>query len=181
MADISFEELDRALQEAETPITAAEVHGIMCGSLCVSAPEGGWETLILGRAAQTVSDSEAGRVLRAVYDQTQAWLDDNEMEFQLYVPDDERPLDERATAVADWCRGFMLGMAAGGVKSVEQLPENAQEVVRDFAAIAELTVDAPADEEQEQALTEIEEYMRVGAQLVYEELRDPGTDEGNPE
>ena len=170
MADITFDELDHALRQAQIPIAAAEAHGIICGSVCSGAPGGDWEALILGQAPIT-EDGDAGRLLRALHAQTRAWLDENEMGFQLYIPDDEHALAERAEAVADWCRGFMLGLAASGVRNLQQLPGNAQEVLHDFAAISELTVDTPADDEQERALAEIEEYMRVGTQLVYEELR----------
>ena len=51
---------------------------------------------------------------------------------------------------------------------------DAGEIVRDITRISETELDASgAGEEEARALVEIVEYLRVGVQLVFEELQPP--------
>jgi len=51
---------------------------------------------------------------------------------------------------------------------------DAGEIIRDITRISEAELDASlADEEEARALVEIVEYLRVGVQLVFEELQPP--------
>lgn len=171
--DVTFDDLNSALQEAQTSVAAAEAHGIICGTLCApsAAPEQ-WQPLILGGVAEGGPVSE---MLASLYRQTQAGLDDAGFGFTLIMPDERSDLATRIDGLADWCRGFVFGLVAGGVKDVQQLPGDAPEIVSDIVAISEMSADTDTEgEQEEQALAEIEEYVRVGVQLIYEELH-PGT------
>lgn len=171
--DVTFDELNSALQEAQAPIAAAEAHGIICGTLC--APNGAvdrWQPLIFGGTPDSLAASE---MLNSLYERTRTGLDDEDFGFTLMTPDERYDLPARVDALADWCRGFVFGLVAGGVKDIQQLPGDTPEIVNDFVAISEMSADAETEgEQQEQALAEIEEYVRVGVQLIYEELH-PGT------
>jgi len=61
---------------------------------------------------------------------------------------------------------------------VEQLPEEVAEIVRDLTALTQIGVDADEPlEESEQAYAELVEFVRVGVQLLHDELarfRDQG-------
>jgi hypothetical protein len=58
------------------------------------------------------------------------------------------------------------------------LSEDAQEAVRDLGQIARADVtDASESEEDEAALAEIVEYLRVAVLLIREDLRGPGVGE----
>jgi len=92
------------------------------------------------------------------------------MEFSLLLPQDEAPIDERAASVADWARGFVLALLRGEQLRLEDLNADSGEFLRDLFKISEAAADGGAEEE-ERALAEIEEYMRVGVQLVFEELQ----------
>jgi hypothetical protein len=174
-ADVTFDELNSALQDAETPVAAAEAHGIICGALCapIPAPDR-WQALIL-TGAPAGDNAAISEMLTSLYQQTRAGLDDETFAFVLLTPDERYDLPARAEAVADWCRGFVFGLVAGGVKDIQQLPGDTAEIVNDFVAISEMSADPESEgEQQEQALAEIEEYVRVGVQLIYDELH-PGT------
>jgi hypothetical protein len=174
-ADITFDDLNSALQDAHAPIGAAEAHGIICGTLCAPTPGAAdrWQPLIFdGEPAGSAAVSE---LLNSLYQQTSAGLGDEEFGFALMTPDERYDLTARVGGLAGWCRGFVFGLIAGGVKDIQQLPGDAPEIVNDLVAIAEISADAEAEgEQQEQALAEIEEYVRAGVQLIYEELH-PGT------
>ena len=102
---------------------------------------------------------------------TAAALRQPDMEFELLLPADELPIDVRTAALAQWCQGFLYGLGAGAVPDASELPGDAGEVVRDFGEISRAGVDSTQDEESnEAAYTELVEFVRVGVQLLFEEL-----------
>ena len=93
------------------------------------------------------------------------------MEFEPLLPDDEQPLNGRANALALWCTGFLYGLGTGHISDLEALNGDVGEIVRDFTEISRATGDdADADESNEQAYAELVEFIRVAAQVVFEEL-----------
>lgn len=104
---------------------------------------------------------------------TETRLAGRESEFELLLPDENGALEQRVNALADFCRGFLLGLVAGGVTELSALPADAREVVEDFMKIAEAEADGRTSDVEEKAFTEIAEYVRTGVQLVYESLH-PG-------
>ncbi len=85
------------------------------------------------------------------------------------VPDDEEPIEDRVSALAKWCQGFLFGLAEGGLKSFDNLPGDCAEILSDFNELARAT--SPDEtEDSERAYFELFEYVRVGMQLVFEEL-----------
>jgi uncharacterized protein YgfB (UPF0149 family) len=170
----AYDDAARLLREAGVPTGAAEAHGIITGVLC--APEGtkvSWQELVLGRGAGQPPPALM-QLLTALHRATQAHLSGMECDFDPLLPGDEYSLAEQIEGLSDWCRGYLLGLHAGGVKQGQALPGDAGEVVRDIASISEAELDASlADEEEARALTEIVEYLRVGVQLVFEELHPP--------
>ena len=93
------------------------------------------------------------------------------MEFEPLLPDDEQPLNGRANALALWCTGFLYGLGAGSISDLAALGGDVGEIVRDFTEISRATGDdAEGDESNEQAYAELVEFIRVAAQVVFEEL-----------
>ena len=102
---------------------------------------------------------------------TSAQLEGDQFDFKPFSPSDDCMLRERIDALADWCRGFVLGLMSGVAERINEYPGDVPELVRDIMAISEAEVSQDDDPEgQERALTEIEEYVRVAAQLIYDEL-----------
>jgi uncharacterized protein YgfB (UPF0149 family) len=53
----------------------------------------------------------------------------------------------------------------------EDIPTNVDEILRDLTHIGRATVElAEVNEEEEQAYAEVIEYVRVGVQLIHDEL-----------
>ena len=93
------------------------------------------------------------------------------IEFNLLLPDDDEAVAERAAAVADWARGFILALLHGEQAAVlAALQDEGGEFVQDLMKISEARAGGEG-EEDERALVEIEEYIRVGVQLVFEEMQ----------
>ena len=108
----------RQLAGADVDATPAEVHGIAVGLLCAGATDAyaRWERELLEGAGEgDVLVDECRRSLRAVHDATAAALDDADMGLTLLLPDDDRPLAERADALRYWCAGFLYGLGIAGI------------------------------------------------------------------
>ena len=107
-------------------------------------------------------------------------LADEEMGFALWLPEDEEPLEERTISLAQWCAGFLAGLASGG--QFEALSEEAREAIDDLQQIARAELTSPESaeqdsEEDEAALVEIIEYVRIVTLMIREEFRGPRSDD----
>lgn len=121
--------------------------------------------------APTLLPPESAAVLERVFEATTASFGEQGMEFQPLLPDDDNPLNGRASALGLWCTGFLYGLGAGKISDLRALPGDVGEIVRDFSEIsAAAGDDSESDEANEQAYAELVEFIRVGAQVVFEEL-----------
>lgn len=160
-------EIERLLSESRALTGASEAHGTLVGALCAGAAYGAddWLGEILPEGASPAA------TLRNLYRATRDALAGSEMQFALLIPGDEQPLEQRTEALALWCNGFVYGLGQGGAGDPERLPGDAGEIVRDLAEIMRAGVDVhEAAEDNEAALAELVEYVRVGVQVIYEEL-----------
>lgn len=167
--DTDYATLSGALETAGVTTSAAEAHGIITAALCAPHPPD-WQSLLFGMHPVGVSPSLRSQLL-ALYDRTASQLTGMEFEFAPLLPAES--LVGQVEALADWCRGFVLALGIAGIDE-RALPGEAGEFVRDAKEIAEAEMDDDeAIEAQERDYEEIVEYLRVGVQLVYEELHSP--------
>lgn len=168
---IGYDELDDAIARLQLSVDASELHGSLCGFLAGGGRLGKQsliEALHLdAEAAKPSAPNEA--LLDRLVKQTQAELDDPELGFEPLLPADDRPLPERAESLVDWCRGFLGGFGLGGVEAHGKLSEEAQEILRDLATIASSAFDFGDEGEDEDALIEVHEFVRMGAMLLFAE------------
>ncbi|HTD11979.1 MAG TPA: UPF0149 family protein [Steroidobacteraceae bacterium] len=165
-----YPHIQQLLAQEHALAEAAEAHGTLVGCLCGAAGYKfeDWlrEILPEGRA-----DPQASEALRDVYAATLDALEQPDMGFEPLLPSDAQPIDTRTTALAEWCQGFLYGLGAGNIPDASRLPGEVGEIVRDFAEITRAGVDgAESEESNESAYAELVEFVRVGVQLLYEEL-----------
>ena len=171
ISEIRFKDFEDVLATAGSLADAAEAHGSLCGALCSMSPYKmqDWVNEILPDGA-ALSD-EAAAMIEKVFTATATSFGEQGMEFEPLLPDDEQPLNGRANALALWCTGFLYGLGTGHISDLEALNGDVGEIVRDFTEISRATGDdADADESNEQAYAELVEFIRVAAQVVFEEL-----------
>lgn len=173
----SYQQIDQRLQDAAAGVSAAELHGSLCGQLSASPelPGSRWFAVATGEA---LAPGELSSGTMALLDELFAWtvagFDGMGFEFQPLLPDDAEPLAERAAALALWCSGFLAALGQIGLKDPERLPDEAGEFVRDLAEMSKVGLgDHAATEADEAAYQELVEYLRVGAMVLYETLRGP--------
>jgi len=162
-------EIQQLLQDAHAMTDAAEAHGTLAGALCALEDYSieDWLGEILPDAAAAAG---AAPTLGSLYAETLDALRSGGMEFDLLIPGDATPLEERARALSCWCHGFLYGLGTTGAADPARLSADAGEVIRDLTEITGAGVDAAdGDEENEAALAELVEFVRVGVQLVFEE------------
>ncbi|HEX7045437.1 MAG TPA: YecA family protein [Burkholderiales bacterium] len=168
-----YDELAAALRAASVPLSAAEVHGVLTGA--ASVPEGRAPgTLLFGDTPPppTAETERLLRVIAALQEDIRARLEGPEFEFQPMLPN-AAPLPEHVEALAAWARGYVLGLAAAGVRDPRRLKGEVAEFLLDAERIGEAEMDDDETiETQEREIAEIVEYLRAGVQLVYDELRD---------
>ncbi len=168
---VSYEELRRALARRPRALEPAECHGHLCGWLAVAARPNPGAWIGAAAPASTEGEDEPGeQLLRRLYRLTEEALQDPTLRFYPLLPPERAPLPERAAALGQWCHGFLEGLGHGGLRRDQPLPEPVQEALRDFSEISRLGHQG-SGERDEQAFTEVLEYVRMAALLVYEELR----------
>jgi uncharacterized protein YgfB (UPF0149 family) len=160
----------------------AECHGVLCGLVCRKS--GGTANDFLHYLAQLqllVNPGAAlGAALTEAFESTVQQLTDEDMGFELWLPDDDELLEDRTTALAQWCYGFVAGLASGGQFDI--LSEEGREAIDDLQQIARADFvvpegEGPDSEEDEVAFTEIVEYVRVVTLMMHEDFRGPGAND----
>ena len=180
-----FAELTLALEFAGISVGAAEVHGSFCGAAVLLGPHAGvvWLKEDLAECdPQAAQAAEAAKLLGQVALTSFAMLEGGQMDFRLLLPSDDESLHDRTENLAMWCQGFMHGIAIGnqgeGQAAAKVLEsEVAKEIVADFTEITRAAVDvedADAAElnQAENEFFELSEYVRISAQLVFEDSVD---------
>jgi uncharacterized protein YgfB (UPF0149 family) len=158
-------EIDDAIRSLGLGVTAPELHGALCGWLAGGGGDGPrWlGSLLVDDALPAVVEGSAlDRMARA----SAAQLEDRSFGFALLLPDDGVWLAERSGALFEWCRGFLgaFGLAAG---SDPPLSDEGREALADIARLAAASPQEEGDEEDEAALAEIEEFVRVATLLLH--------------
>ena len=149
----------------------SELHGSLTGFLSAGgkAQARRWlEALQI----QAPAAADADPALIQLYRDCAAALDDPELRFEPLLPAMQGAIDARADALVDWCRGFLGGLGlAGGSPST--MSDDASEILRDLGTIAGSRFEYENAEEDESALEEVIEFVRVGVLLLHTEMTAP--------
>jgi uncharacterized protein YgfB (UPF0149 family) len=170
MNHTSYSEIQRVLTDERSMTDAAEAHGTLAGCLCAAVGYR-FEDWLLEILPEGRAQPQAAETLRIMYRETEGALRGSEMDFDLLLPEDEASLDSRAGALAQWCQGFLYGLGGSAIQDTNALPGDVGEIVRDLSEITHVGVDdRQSVESNENAYAELVEFVRVGVQLVFEEL-----------
>lgn len=157
----------------------SELHGALCGRLAAGSriERGEWLAMVcehMGLPPTATDDSDELRAfMMAAYDQTLELMKATDMSFQPLLPDDDYAIDQRLEALTSWVRGFLEGMALAAGESLGEAPDEIRELIEDLVAISQVADDDEPDDESEQQLMEIVEYVRLGALAVFTEFNPP--------
>ncbi len=174
---IDHNELDAALRRCGSTWNAGQTHGLLCSRLALAGADGAsrWLMQVL---ADTDPDnalrSECEAMLEALCTATWQQLSGRQSDFMLLLPNDDEAAMVRAEAMGQWCEGFLHGLVSEthGDKLRERLATDPlSDIIKDMLEITRAPAgDEAEDEGTESAFAELIEYLRVAAQLTYEEL-----------
>ena len=161
----SLDEVEAAIRKAGLGVDAAELHGSLCGWLA------GGATLAADWPARVMADPALppvapGSLLEQLGNASASQLDDREFGFELLMPRPDASLVERSGALFGWCRGFLggFGLSAG---SEPPLSDEGREALADLARLAAATPQDEGDQDDEDAMAEIEEFVRIAVLLLH--------------
>ncbi len=176
---VDHDVLDDALRRCGANWDAAQSHGLLTGRLAVAGVPAGPEWLqqvLEGTNENDALRTVCARLLDALYQATYWQLSERLSEFMPLLPDDDTDAAARTAAMAHWCEGFLHGLVSvkhGDAVRDRLAVEPLSDIIRDMLEITRAEVDADLDDEgNEAAYAELVEYLRVAAQLAYEELSD---------
>jgi len=171
---IDHDELNDLLRSCGSSWHAGQAHGLLCGHLSIGGPDGASRWF-----GQVLEDADPGHDSRG---QCEALLDrlcavtwrqlvERQSDFVLLLPHDDDPIAQRTAAMGLWCEGFLHGLVSE--KHDDALKERLateplEDIIKDMLQITRATADD--DEADEDSFFELVEYLRVAAQLTYEEL-----------
>lgn len=174
---IDHDELDAALERCGSSWNAGQAHGLLCGRLAVAGGDGAkrWLDQVLEETdPQDALRGECAAMLDALCNRTWQQLVERQSAFELLLPEDSEPADRRAGAMAQWCEGFLHGLVSARHSDALKrrlAAEPLADIIRDMAQITRAAAGGQDEaEEEETAWAELVEYLRVAAQLTYEEL-----------
>lgn len=154
------------LEVLEASLAASELHGSLCGFLAGGGTHDrkGWFAAVM--ADPLLSPPEPDSPLDQLYLASAAQLESPDFGFELLLPADGQPVDERGDGLLAWCRGFLggFGLASG---ANPPLSEDSQEALADMARIAASDLSYEEPEADAEALEEVAEFVRVAALLLH--------------
>lgn len=173
--NLGYTQLSETLARLGLPGRAAEYHGALCGALCVRGLDEIHPLQVLDGGAG-IDGGDAVETLRRFSGDSLAAFDSDEMAFNPLLPDDAEALGLRVDALSAWCEGFLYGISTGQPLNLKRCSPELKEILKDFTEFTRASMDEDSDAEiEEGAYAELVEYIRVGAQLVFMELRRQAT------
>lgn len=168
--DITYSEIQQQLAGEQIDQPAAELHGLVTGWVCAGAQWDQRERLNALHEHYGANVSDAFQdILNRLHASIVSGLRDEGLGFRLLLPADDLPVNARTRAVSDWCGGFLAGFGMTGRYRDDELAGELREVFQDLARIAAISEDVPDDDDNEVDLTEIIEYVRMAALMVFTE------------
>lgn len=149
-------------------------HGVLVGQL--SSQQGlkrsAWLLLfsqLLNPEGATLSDAEEELALE-IYDLCLEELTSGGIEFSLLMPSDTYELESRFTALTAWVQGYLKALKANKIDQVK-LSSEAEEGLDNLAELAKIDArNLEENEDNEKDFTQVEEFTRLVALMVYTEL-----------
>jgi len=172
LADLTYEELTALMSRHNLTADAAELQGLITGMLSggMSLSDREWQNAVADmlNTGEPLT-AEMQKAALALFDQICQQILDSDFALVLCLPDDAAPINDRGSALINFVQGFMTGFGLYQ-NDLTQCSPDVKEALEDFAEIARMEEAMTEDEESEQALFEVEEYVRISAMLCFNEL-----------
>jgi len=169
-----FDSLEPRLRQAGAAMGAAEAHGFACGIVSAGVERGEqvWQRELLADLEEPVEQAKVPvESFADLFAAAGANMAAEAMDLALCLPGEDARVAVRAAALRDWCRGFLYGFGMGGKPAAGALSAEGGEALHDLGEIAAMQAEAAAGEADAEALAELEEFVRVAAMLMREDVK----------
>ena len=175
---MAYQTINNIFQRNESDVTAAEAHGLATGMLCIEnqMEVGNWLSQLLEDEIVLVDEDKT--VLISLFEQTRKLLNDEDdgFRYDVFLPGEDETLSKQLEALRSWCEGFLFGV--GFTRSASDWPGETGEIMKDIVEFTKLDshVDEQMDDEDESALIEIQEYLRVAVMMIKEQFMEENSE-----
>jgi uncharacterized protein len=170
---MDYQFIDATLAKIDADLSAAEIHGLASGLLCMDNQVQPAVWLQELNVAQNAIAAEDEALLLDLFNQCATLLISQSFHFELFLPDDETALSTRLEGLRRWCQGYLYGIGAATRQT--EWPEDMREIIRDLTELTKLEIDSDESNEAENDYVEIAEYVKTGVIYINAEMNpDPG-------
>ena len=163
----STEKLERVFRQNSLGLSIAEIHGTLTGLVCIGQNETNfhqWQPLLFPK----IGAKFLLNTMFSLTSFTKRRLESFDFQFKPILGSSSE-LVKRTELLSDWCRGFTIGVSWNGINQAKNSTEDTEIFLSDIVQISLAEVGSDDSEIEEKAFFELEEYVKVGVQLVYEE------------
>jgi len=177
------------LQQIGMNSSLAEAHGLFAGILCVNPPsindnldkndseenldsqDNIWfELLDLEIDQNNYLAVEAKKEVDVFYQSILQQLNSEDMDFKLLITDDDN-INERVADFSIWIQSFLYGLGLNKDALLDKGSEEVKDFIKDIVQISHAEdYELSSEDEDENALFELIEYVRMGVLLIYQEF-----------
>ena len=162
-----FLDLDAKLRATPWSGGASEAHGVLCGLACAGVTSA---TIRTRGYLFKLDDSADVDIIEGMFSLAVRDLQDDAFSFELLLPPEDVSQLERGEALSSWCQGFLQGLCHDNADIMGSNHPEIREALEDILEIGHIELDPNDQEENDRAFSELEEYLRVAVQLIYDEL-----------
>ena len=176
---MNFDYIDQIKQKSDICLDVSEYHGKISACLCFECPK--TDALLPNEINQDLSSlstetMQLKTVLLSLITETLEKFNKAEMTFYPLLSPDSESLTDRTLSLSSWCQGFIDGFGFSVAQkniSMDLLEQDIiGEIIEDFSQISKLTSASVMNQDEEElAYMEVVEYVRVGVQLIFEEMQ----------
>lgn len=172
-----YQQVSEALSHASAVISPSEAHGILCGLFTVGKTNDidgmVWvQSMTSGGFEESLDLCESKlKVLGELFNKTKEMFAKMEFNFEALLPDDEQDLALRAEELGCWCEGYLSGLGLGDINLNELKSPEVQDQLSKLSEISQIDYEnIDITEADEQAFTEVSEFLRVVVMSLHLEV-----------
>jgi yecA family protein len=169
---LDFDAVQQSLEGLGATVDAAESHGTLTALLIANDSMAGWLSHTLDDLPDKsdVLASERLSLLNELFNETREQLNNEELGFELLLPDESDDFGVQLLGLSSWCQGFLYGYGVNAAGFEQSVDEPAQECLSDLLEISKLRHDEELNDEAELQFAEIAEHVRMAILLLNESL-----------
>jgi uncharacterized protein len=154
----------QALARWQTGTGPSDLQGAVSGYLCAGGRADASDWLDRMEITPGLDGATSDPALRDLFEQARAQFAREPAQVEPLLPAATAPLQDRAQALVEWCRGFLGGFGLGGGAAGAYLSGEGAEILGDHGTIAAMPLQG--NDEDEAALAEVLAFVRTAVALL---------------